>query len=331
MPRARKIEIAVVNGDVLEFEADVLVLKYAQALYGADRAAWGRLEAVYPDIDLPEVGDHRVVESEPALSAAQVLFIGVEPLHAFGYAEIREFSRRALSILSGHPAGARNIALTIHGPGYGLDEVEAFRSEVAGVIEAMTAQEYPKDLVRITFVERDKRRSKRLSRVLAKVFPDGNIATSGRGSLQTLPEDTQKALRSAGYGSGAKPHVFVAMPFVPEMDDIFYFGIEGPVTAASLLAERADLSTNTGDVMERVRSRIATARLVVADISTSNPNVCLEVGYAWGKGVPTVLLVKKGAERPFDLRGQRCIVYATIRDLASQLARELQGLEAHNS
>ena len=219
----------------------------------------------------------------------------------------------------------------LHGPGYGLDEVEAFRSEVAGVIEAMTAQEYPKDLVRITFVERDKRRSKRLSRVLAKVFPDGNIATSGRGSLQTLPEDTQKALRSAGYGSGAKPHVFVAMPFVPEMDDIFYFGIEGPVTAASLLAERADLSTYTGDVMERVRSRIATARLVVADISTSNPNVCLEVGYAWGKGVPTVLLVKKGAERPFDLRGQRCIVYATIRDLASQLARELQGLEAHNS
>ncbi len=209
MPRARKIEIAVVNGDVLEFEADVLVLKYAQALYGADRAAWGRLEAVYPDIDLPEVGDHRVVESEPALSAAQVLFIGVEPLHAFGYAEIREFSRRALSILSGHPAGARHIALTIHGPGYGLDEVEAFRSEVAGVIEAMTAQEYPKDLVRITFVERDKRRSKRLSRVLAKVFPDGNIATSGRGSLQTLPEDTQKALRSAGYGSG-KANVFVA-------------------------------------------------------------------------------------------------------------------------
>ena len=222
MPRARKIEIAVVNGDVLEFEADVLVLKYAQALYGADRAAWGRLEAVYPDIDLPEVGDHRVVESEPALSAAQVLFIVVEPLHAFGYAEIREFSRRALSILSGHPAGARHIALTIHGPGYGLDEVEAFRSEVAGVIEAMTAQEYPKDLVRITFVERDKRRSKRLSRVLAKVFPDGNIATSGRGSLQTLPEDTQKALRSAGYGSGAKPHVFVAMPFVPEMDELGY-------------------------------------------------------------------------------------------------------------
>ncbi len=38
-----QIEIAVERGDILEFEADVIALKYAQEFYGADLAFATRL------------------------------------------------------------------------------------------------------------------------------------------------------------------------------------------------------------------------------------------------------------------------------------------------
>ena len=52
----------------------------------------------------------------------------------------------------------------------------------------------------------------------------------------------------------------------------------------------------------------------------------LEVGYAWGKGRPTILLVRDPNELPFDVRGQRCLVYGKIRELEEALAKELEGL-----
>jgi hypothetical protein len=55
--------------------------------------------------------------------------------------------------------------------------------------------------------------------------------------------------------------------------------------------------------------------------------VYLEVGYAWGKNRPTLLLVKKTDELKFDVRGQRCIAYENIVDLSKQLQTDLAALE----
>ena len=98
------------------------------------------------------------------------------------------------------------------------------------------------------------------------------------------------------------------------------------VNAAGLLCERADLSTFTGDVMDWVKRRISSATLVVADLSTANPNVYLEVGYAWGCRVPTVLLARDAEDLKFDVKGQRCILYKSIKSLEDALGRELQAL-----
>jgi nucleoside 2-deoxyribosyltransferase len=78
--------------------------------------------------------------------------------------------------------------------------------------------------------------------------------------------------------------------------------------------------------MEWVRQRIESAALVVADLTTANPNVYLEVGYAWGRGLPTVLLCKDTADLKFDVRGQRCLIYKSIRQLEVSLTRELTTL-----
>jgi hypothetical protein len=63
--------------------------------------------------------------------------------------------------------------------------------------------------------------------------------------------------------------------------------------------------------------------LVIADLTGANANVYLEVGYAWGKDRPTVLVAKKGNELKFDVSGQRCIVYKNISDLAKKLEADL--------
>lgn len=122
------------------------------------------------------------------------------------------------------------------------------------------------------------------------------------------------------------PHVFVAMPFRKDMDDVFYYGIQRPVHAAGFLCERIDQDSFTGDILDRVKKRIETAAIVIAELSGANPNVYLEVGYAWGKGRPTVLLVKDPQELCFDVRGQRCLTYERIMELEESLTKELRGL-----
>lgn len=78
--------------------------------------------------------------------------------------------------------------------------------------------------------------------------------------------------------------------------------------------------------MDWVRNRIKTAKLVIADLTEANPNVYLEVGYAWGCEVPTVLLTKDTDDLKFDTRGQRCLPYKRIKDLEDSLTKELKAL-----
>lgn len=322
----RSLNLSVVTGDALTFKSDVLVLKYAQRLYGLDKAIHTELQQHGIVPKLPDVNEDVVIETDGILSATSILFVGVKRLREFNYSEIRDFARRALVSITSKKPNAHHLAFTIHGPGYGLDETEAFESEVAGIVEAVTSGAFPKSIETITFIESDQRRANRLSTVLKKLFPTGNLPIDGYDSILTLTTESQDTLRTAGYSSAGKPHVFVAMPFVAEMDDIYHYGIQGAANAAGLLCERADLSAFTGDVMEWVKSRISSAKLVIADLTSANPNVYLEVGYAWGCRVPTVLLVKEANDLKFDVKGQRCVVYKSIKHLEESLRIELYGL-----
>ena len=325
MQNTSSIAIRIFHGDAFGFGADVLVLKHAQALYGVDKAACNLLAAAGVPVALPPIGRHAIVRSDRAFAAAHVLFIGVEAVDRLDYREIRDFGRLAMAALARALPTARHVALTLHGTGYGLDETEAFESELAGVIDGITHDDPPAALETITFVEKDAARARRLVTVLQRLLPTGRIEWSDRAPLG-LGAAAVRAMRTAGVASAAKPRVFVAMPFADEMSDVFHYGIQGAVNRAGLLAERADLATFTGDVMDWVRTRIASADLVIGDLTSSSPNVFLEVGYAWGKGIPTVLIAKETEVLKFDVRGQRCLLYASIRQLEEKLERELAGL-----
>ena len=99
------------------------------------------------------------------------------------------------------------------------------------------------------------------------------------------------------------------------------------VKEAGFICERADISSFTGDIMSWVRKRIESSTLVIADLTGANPNVYLEVGYAWGAGIPTVLVMRNTEELKFDVQGQRCLKYNRIKDLEKGLASELKNLK----
>ena len=153
MPRL--VKLSVIHGDVFEFDADVLVLKFARRLYGVDKAAVARLAGIGVQVKLPDSGGFALQKTLGSMKPINVLFVGVKSLGEFAYSEIRDFAGSALVFIARNMPNIQSIALTIYGPGYGLDEVEAFESELAGVIQAVADGSLSPNLQSITFVERD--------------------------------------------------------------------------------------------------------------------------------------------------------------------------------
>jgi hypothetical protein len=315
-------EISVSCSDIVDFVCDVVVLKYAQEFYGADWLIASRISDDPAQDISPRPGQHLLLPANGRIAAKQALFVGVPPLYELGYSAIREFANRAMQILAKNMPSAKYIALTIHGPGYGLDETECFLAQIAGLVDAFRSKAVPPFLQQITIVEKNQGRSARLNQILKEYLPTGSLSRPGYGE-SVAP---QSRMDDAGVYSSTKPHVFVAMPFSEDMEDTYIYGIQGPVNAAGYLCERVDLTTFTGDIIARIKSRIETASLVIADLTGANPNVYLEVGYAWGKNRPTLLIAKKGDELKFDVHSQRCLTYKSISDLAKKLETDLASL-----
>ncbi len=323
------IKVLVTHGDAFQIKADSLVLKFAQATYGLDRDIERKFEELGEPITekFPKIGGYFFTDSKKITNTKSIIFIGVPTLRQFGYKEIREFGRKAFVSLASSDPSIKTVLMTIHGPGYGLDEIEAFESQLAGILDSISSDDIPDNLSEIIFVERSKGRATRLQNVLVGLFPTLEIPTQKSGGIKQLKENSAETMRAAGYGSDSKKKIFVAMPFASEFDDCFHYGIQGAVNSCGYLCERADLKSFTGDVMEFVKERIATSDFVIADLTSANPNVYLEVGYAWGLNKKTVLLIKDTNELKFDTRGQKCLPYTTIKDLETKLKNELSNLK----
>jgi hypothetical protein len=323
-----EISIEIQETDALKIRADVLILKYAQEFHGVDALAYSQLATSQRNIErnLPRPNDFLLLESHGSLGANHVLYCGVVEVHKFRYKEIRDFAFGSLKHLSEIKPNTEHICLTLHGASYGLDETEVFEAEVAGLVDAIAQGLYPSSLSKISIAEINEPRAKRLRDVLESLLPDGIIKVKDRGHLARRSTNTDWLINEAGINSEDKPLIFVAMPFHKEMDDIFHYGIRNAVNSAGFLCERADEVVFTGDILDLIKRRIGKASLVIADLTTANPNVYLEVGYAWGLGIPTVLIVQDGKELKFDVKGQKCIIYSGIRELEEKLSKDLLGL-----
>jgi hypothetical protein len=336
------IEFSIELGDMTSFKADVLALKYAQMFLGTDKIVADLLNQVGTPIDKlrPDVDDYCYVPTQNCIQARYALFVGVPVLLHFNYQRIQEFAARVLHVLAFTAPATKHLAMTVHGAGFGLDEIEAFLAQFRGYLYGLQNKQYPTQLEKITIIDNNIERVRRLQQVFEANFASADFITKikdrwayriDKQQLNGNSEGNQQHNRigaKRGMESDAKPHVFVAMPFKKDMDDVFYYGIQQPVRDVGFICERVDQEAFIGDILEQVKLKIETATVVIAELSGANPNVYLEVGYAWGKGRPTILLIKDEEELRFDVRGQRCLKYNRIQDLEDCLKKELNELKS---
>jgi hypothetical protein len=95
-------------------------------------------------------------------------------------------------------------------------------------------------------------------------------------------------------------------PFGGYYDSLFRPAIEN----AGLRPVRADAEIfGAGKIMDQVWRGIRSAEVLVAELTTRNPNVYYELGLAHALGKPVVLISSEEGDVPFDLRHIRVIYY----------------------
>lgn len=62
---------------------------------------------------------------------------------------------------------------------------------------------------------------------------------------------------------------------------------------------------------QEIFEKLHRSRFVLADITGMRPNCLIELGYALGRGLPTMLMVKKGNRHPFDIASYAALHWKT--------------------
>ena len=121
-----------------------------------------------------------------------------------------------------------------------------------------------------------------------------------------------------------KPFVFVLMPFSPDFDDIYRYGIKKSCEEQGAYCERVDEQMFEGTILDRIYNQINHADVIISDMTGRNPNVFYETGYAHALGKRAILLTQNTDDIPFDLKHYTHIVYnGSISDLSDQLSPRL--------
>lgn len=108
-----------------------------------------------------------------------------------------------------------------------------------------------------------------------------------------------------------KLSAFVIMPFDEEFDDIYTGFIKPVLEDADFRVERADNIESQQNILRDVLEKIVQNDLIIADLTTANPNVFYELGLAHALRKPVILITQSIADVPFDLKSYRLLEYST--------------------
>jgi hypothetical protein len=129
-------------------------------------------------------------------------------------------------------------------------------------------------------------------------------------------------------GGGSKPAaehftIFAAMPFDPAFDDVFFVGVLGAARVIGGQAVRVDQVMHGRDAVAETQQQLRRCRAVVADLSTNEPDVLYELGFAQALGKPSVqICCTPYDDLPFMVRNRETLLYRPGRThlLGQQLA-----------
>jgi len=108
------------------------------------------------------------------------------------------------------------------------------------------------------------------------------------------------------------PTCFVIQPFDRGKFDKRFFDIYKPaIEAAGLSAYRVDEDPAVSVPIESIEKGIRDAAICLADITTDNPNVWYELGYAFSAARPVVMVCsnERTTKYPFDIQHRSIIPY----------------------
>ena len=123
-----------------------------------------------------------------------------------------------------------------------------------------------------------------------------------------------------------KPTAFVVMPFDEEFAGV-YESFMKPLLEDAVF--RADDIESQRNILRDILDMIQSSDLIVADLTSANPNVFYELGLAHALRKPVILATQSIDEVPFDLTSYRLLEYDThftrIDDARTKLASYAKG------
>jgi hypothetical protein len=138
------------------------------------------------------------------------------------------------------------------------------------------------------------------------------------GKFRVLdPTKDGRSLAAAGVETAkrtvridASDTCFVMMPFAAPIGNYYSLIYEPAIRKAGLTPVRADTEIfGSGKIMNQIWAGIRAARVLVAELTTKNPNVFYELGIAHALKKPVVLVSSNEPDVPFDLHHIRVIYY----------------------
>lgn len=131
---------------------------------------------------------------------------------------------------------------------------------------------------------------------------------SGDAAAPTQSDRLKKLEKTTNVG--ANDTCFVMQPFAAPLGDYYEKIYRPAIEKAGLRPVRADAEIfATGKIMDQVWYGINTAKVLVAELTTRNPNVFYELGLAHAMKKPVVLVSAREEDVPFDLQHIRVIYY----------------------
>ena len=132
---------------------------------------------------------------------------------------------------------------------------------------------------------------------------------SASGSASTTPSERLVKLSKTAKVSGDQS-CFVMQPFAAPLGAYYEQIYKPAIEKAGLKPVRADADIfGTGKIMDQVWIGISSAAVLVAELTSRNPNVFYELGLAHASKKPVVLVSSKEEDVPFDLQHIRVIYY----------------------
>src|SRR3989339_809278 len=136
------------------------------------------------------------------------------------------------------------------------------------------------------------------------------------------------AARRKRKGSKGRPKkidsVFIIMPFGEWFDSYYEDIYKKAVEKTNLNPHRLDDSPSPVVLVKEMFENTKSAKIILADLTGNNPNVCYELGLAHGLNKPTILITDSTANIPFDVSAFRVILYdKNVPDWGEKLKQNL--------